>query len=960
MTKARNPADDARGEGAPLQEDATRLAMLAAIVESSDDAIVTKNLDGTITTWNRGAEAVFGYTAAEAIGRSVTMLIPPDRTDEEPEILQRIRNGEKVDHYETVRRRKDGRLIEVSLTVSPLRNADGEIVGASKVARDITQSRRVQRELSMLASIVESSDDAIISKDLNGIITTWNRGAQAVFGYTADEAIGQRVTMLMPPERVNEEPGILARIRNGEKVDHYETVRRRKDGTLIDISLTVSPIRDAEGQIIGASKVARDITAQKRIERIVRESEERFFTLAESVPHMVWMANPEGHIFWYNRQWYEYTGTDPAEVEGWGWQSLHDPGLLPTVTENWQASLETGEAFEMEFPLRGADGKFRWFLTRVNPVTGPDGKIIYWCGTNTDIHEQRRVDRRNRFILDLDEKVRAIEDPEEIALELATLLGKHLGVDRCAYAEVEEDEDHFYIPGDYTRDAEIVSIVGHFSMSQFGAEVLRLMRANEPFVVDDVSTDPRVTDEDRASYNLTQIGAVICVPMHKGGRFVSCMAVHQRVPRKWTEDEVGLVAFVANRFWESIERARLIKNLHQAVQREQVARAAAERTNRVKDEFLATVSHELRTPLNAILGWAALLRSEKLSDAAKTKAYETLYNSSRAQAQLIDDLLDVSRIITGKLRLEVQPVEPAGLVESAVESLRPAAEAKGVRLQMIIDPHAGPISGDPARLQQVLWNLLSNAVKYTPKGGRVYVKLEQVNSHIELSVADTGAGIDPAFLPHVFERFAQEGSASFSGRSGLGLGLSISRSLVEMHGGHVKAESQGRGKGATFTVSLPRLPVLPPDPEPAKEKREHPSTSASFISIEAAPDLDGLRVLVVDDEPDARDLVREVLELCGAEVRTCASAAEALEAMLEGDFDLLVSDIGMPETDGYQLIEKVRLLPGAGAIPAVALTAYARVEDRVRALKAGFQTHLPKPIEPIELAAVVASLTGRA
>jgi CheY-like chemotaxis protein/two-component sensor histidine kinase len=390
-----------------------------------------------------------------------------------------------------------------------------------------------------------------------------------------------------------------------------------------------------------------------------------------------------------------------------------------------------------------------------------------------------------------------------------------------------------------------------------------------------------------------------------------------------------------------------------------VARAAAERSNRVKDEFLATVSHELRTPLNAILGWAALLRSEKLSDAAREKAYETLYNSSRAQAQLIEDLLDVSRIITGKLRLEVQPVELAGLIESAVESLRPAAEAKSVRLQMIIDPHAGPISGDPARLQQVLWNLLSNAVKYTPKGGRVYIKLEQVNSHIELSVADTGVGIDPGFLPHVFERFAQEGSAS-NGRSGLGLGLSIVRSLVEMHGGHVKAESEGQGKGAIFTVSLPRMPLLRQPPAPAKEKREHPSASTSFISIDAAPDLRGLKALVVDDEQDARDLVKEVLELCGAEVKTRGSAAEAFEALQAGGFDILISDIGMPDQDGYALMEKVRSLPGASGIPAVALTAYARVEDRVRALKAGFQTHLPKPIEPIELAAVVASLTGRA
>ncbi len=806
---------------------------------------------------------------------------------------------------------------------------------------------------------MESSDDAIISKDLNGVITTWNRGAQEVFGYTAEEAIGQPVTMLMPPERVNEEPGILERIRSGNKVDHYETVRRRKDGTLLDVSLTVSPIKDSEGRIVGASKIARDITAQKRIERVVLESEEKFYTLAESVPHMVWMAEPDGTVFWFNQAWYEYTGTSHDEMFGWGWRNAIDPEFRSEVERVWKESLETGSPFEMEYPILGRNGESRWFLTRGNPAITQSGQIIRWFGTNTDIHEQRRIDRRNRFILELDERVRPLDRPEEIVLELASLLGQHLGVDRCAYAEVEEDENHFYIPGDYTRDEETISIVGRYAMSQFGDEVLRLMRANQPFVVDDISNDPRLSETDREAYELTQIQAVICVPLHKNGRFVSCMAVHQRVPRKWAVEEVELVAFVANRFWESIERARLVKTLHEAVAREQEARTVAERSNRVKDEFLATVSHELRTPLNTILGWASLLRSGRLSDPAKVKAYETLYNSSRVQAQLIDDLLDVSRIITGKLRLEVQTVDLASLIDSAVESVRPAAEAKEIRIQVITDPHAGPVSGDPGRLQQVMWNLLSNAVKYTPKRGRVYVKLEQVNSHVEVSVADTGIGIDSTFLPRIFERFTQWEPAPNKGRAGLGLGLSIVQHLVEMHGGTVKAESEGVGHGSTFTVALPRLPLRPQ--RNTEQLREHPGASSAFVSLDAAPNLTGLRVLVVDDEPEARILIQEVLELCGAKAEECGTAEEAYERLLAIKYDILVSDIGMPEEDGYSLIERVRALPAekGGGIPAVALTAYARVEDRVRALKAGFQAHLPKPIEPVELAAVVASQTGR-
>jgi CheY-like chemotaxis protein len=325
---------------------------------------------------------------------------------------------------------------------------------------------------------------------------------------------------------------------------------------------------------------------------------------------------------------------------------------------------------------------------------------------------------------------------------------------------------------------------------------------------------------------------------------------------------------------------------------------------------------------------------------------------------LIDDLLDVSRIITGKLRLEVQTVELASLIDSAVESVRPAAEAKEIRIQVITDPHAGPVSGDPGRLQQVMWNLLSNAVKYTPKRGRVYVKLEQVNSHVEVSVADTGIGIDPTFLPRIFERFTQWEPAPNKGRAGLGLGLSIVQHLVEMHGGTVKAESKGVGHGSTFTVVLPRLPLRP---QQNAERRDHPGASSAFVSLDAAPDLMGLRVLIVDDEPEARILIQEVLELCGAKAEECGTAEEALERLTAGKFDILVSDIGMPEEDGYSLIERVRSLPAekGGRIPAIALTAYARVEDRVRALKAGFQAHLPKPIEPVELAAVVASQTGR-
>ncbi|HEV7904254.1 MAG TPA: ATP-binding protein [Pyrinomonadaceae bacterium] len=384
----------------------------------------------------------------------------------------------------------------------------------------------------------------------------------------------------------------------------------------------------------------------------------------------------------------------------------------------------------------------------------------------------------------------------------------------------------------------------------------------------------------------------------------------------------------------------------------------AETANRTKDEFLATMSHELRTPMTAILGWAQLMRSNTLKESDFAHALEIVERNARAQTKLIDDLLDISRIITGKLRLDVRVVDLAGVVEAVIDSLRPTAEARSIRLQTMLDPQAGPVSGDTDRLQQVVWNLVSNAIKFTPKGGRVQVMLARVNSHVEVTVSDSGKGISAEFLPHVFDRFRQADGTTTRRQGGLGLGLSIVRQLVELHGGMVSVESAGEGQGATFTVQLPLMVTRRSDAGDAA--RRHPTAGGGDTSFDCPPSLTGLRVLIVDDEPDTRALLRKVLEGCGSEVTTAGSSAEALAAFVESKPDVLISDIGMPEEDGYELIGKLRTLEaGAGRIPAIALTAYARVEDRVRALNAGFQVHVPKPIEPAELVAVVASLTGR-
>jgi signal transduction histidine kinase/CheY-like chemotaxis protein len=424
---------------------------------------------------------------------------------------------------------------------------------------------------------------------------------------------------------------------------------------------------------------------------------------------------------------------------------------------------------------------------------------------------------------------------------------------------------------------------------------------------------------------------------------------------------VGLMVQVWDATETAIFRSQLIAMNEQLLlsgTRQHELAENAERANLLKDEFLAILSHELRTPLTSIVGWAGMLGNPTLDKVTSSRAIEVIRRNARIQVQMIDDLLDHARIITGKLSLRVQPVDLGTIIIAAVDGLRPAAEAKEMRLQLQLDAPSGQVLGDPDRLQQVAWNLISNAIKFTPKGGRVIISLKRVESHLEVAVSDTGLGIAPEFQPHVFERFRQADGTITRAFGGLGLGLAIVRQLVELHGGTVRVESEGVGRGSTFTVSLPLMAARSAliDTESSQQLE---SVLADF---ECAPELSGLLVLVVDDDADTCDLLQVILERCGAVVKTARSAAAALEAVADETFDVLISDIGLPDEDGYSLIAKVRALgeERGGKIPAAAaLTAYAGEEDRIRVLRSGFQIHVPKPISPSELVAVVANLAGR-
>jgi PAS domain S-box-containing protein len=647
------------------------LMVLRSTLESTTDAIVVTDEKVKVTEFNQ--KYIDMWKVPRQVLESGMLLEAQELTSQnfaDPQgFIARIKEivATERDSFDLLEL-KDGRILE---RYSKVLSIKAQRAGRVWSFRDVTERHLAEITSHRLGAIVASSDDAIIGKDLNSIITSWNFGAERIFGYTADEMIGTSIMRLIPPDRHEEEREILSRIRRGERFDHFETIRLAKDGRQLNVSITISPIKDSTGRVVGASKVARDITERKRAE--------------------------------------------------------------------------------------------------------------------------------------------------------------------------EEAE-------------------------------------------------------------------------------------------------------MANR-----ERLRLLAS-------EREARLQSERASRVKDEFLATLSHELRTPLNAVLGWAKILRLGKLQGEELQQGLDTIERNARIQAQLIEDLLDMSRIISGKVRLDVQMIDLPAVLNESIETLRATAKAKGVHLKALRHPFPVSISSDPNRLQQVFGNLLHNAIKFTPKDGKVHVRLERFESHVEVSFTDTGEGIAADFLPYVFERF-QQGDASTTRRhGGLGLGLAIVKQLVELHGGNVRVKSGGIGQGATFTVHLP-LRAVYADPD------EERHTEVTLPENQPLPEvsLANVHVLVVDDELDARALVKRLLEMAGATVSMAASGSEAMERILARRPDVLVCDIGMPGEDGYSLIRRLRFLEEgqASALPAVAVSAYARSEDRTKAIRSGFQNHLAKPVEPTELVAVVRSLAGR-
>ena len=847
---------------------------------------------------------------------------------------------------------------------------------SAKVKNQLTNLQSPELAPYWLSALIESADDAIISKTLEGVITSWNAGAERVFGYTADEVIGKPITILIPKDHENEEPAILARLRAGERIEHYETIRVRKDGKLVNISLTVSPIIGPNGEIIGASKIARDITEQRQSRRALDEASERLKLASTAARLGDWSWDAQTDIVRLSETAADILGVPPsATITRTQMRELLSEGDRKATKLAVEKALTEHTDYDLEYRIKRPDQSEAWVSSKGRGLYDEDGAVIGMLGLVQDISIRKSNEETLR------EQAEALRTLNEIGKTISAELDLHNTVQAVTDAATEltgarfgsffynvlNDEGASYML--YTLAGVPLEAFAHFPMPRATDLFGPTFRGEGVVRIDNVKFDPRY-GKNSPYYGMPDghlpVTSYLAVPVtSRSGEVLGGLFFGHPAPGMFTERDEIIVSGLASQAAVAMDNARLYEAAQKA--RAEAERAAAENerlykqaeeSSRLKEEFLATISHELRTPLSAILGWARMLRLGQLSPENSAKALDTIERNARAQSQLVDDLLDVSRIITGKLRMDVRPADPNSFIDAAVESVQPAADAKGVRVQKVIDTAAISIPGDPVRLQQVVWNLLSNAIKFTPRGGRVQIRSERVNSHLEIVVSDTGQGIASEFLPHVFDRFRQADQKTSRQHGGMGLGLSIVRHLVEMHGGTVRANSDGEGKGATFTVMLPIAPLYQVD---ASGGRVHPGARDLLPPHDSADRLDGLRILAVDDEPDTRELLKQGLEFLGAKVKVVSSAAEALDSLRGNVPDILISDIGMPGTDGYALIKQVRALPPdrGGKVPAIALTAYTRVEDRLQALRAGYDMHVPKPVELAELVAVAASVSRR-
>ncbi|HEY9909015.1 MAG TPA: PAS domain S-box protein [Thermosynechococcaceae cyanobacterium] len=889
-------------------------SVLDALLAGSPIGLAFLDRDLRYQQANEALATINGIPLSHHLGRTLEEILP-SQSDQLASVLHQVMTTQvPVLNQEMSGRTAQGKLFHCLVSYYPVCLTDGEVLGVGVAAMDIASLKRTEQALrdseARFRRLVQSNVVGCMFWRADGAVLDANDAFLDLVGYTAADLQAGRLNWrsLTPADQLSGSDRAIAQMQQFGRAQPLEKEYFRKDGSRVSVLLGGVLLENHTDR--GVSFVV-DLSDRKRAEAALKESEERFRQLAENLQDVFWISQPSTGQTLYVSPAFETIWGQPIEVAydpDRRLETLH-PDDRASIPTQFSEQIEQGR-YDAQYRIIRPDGSLRWIRDRGFPIRDESGQVVRVTGIAEDITERKQSEAA----------LQSYSDRLEMALNVAQMGSWEWDLHTNLLLWTPLHETLFdYEPGTPIR-----------SLKEWA---------------DRVHPDDLPTVEALLQAALTTRTVFECeyrVVWRDGSiHWVLANAQVQSSPSAEPSRMVGVIVDITERKRVEAERLTLLE-------RERASREAAESANQLKDEFLAVLSHELRSPLNPILGWTQLLRTRKFDAAATDRALETIERNAKLQTQLIEDLLDVSRILRGKMSLRATAVNLQTTIEAAMETVRLAAEARAIAVQFETEAQAQPILvwGDANRLQQVVWNLLSNAIKFTPDNGRVVVGLTQTTPPLaQITITDTGKGIQPEFLPHVFEYFRQADSGTTRQFGGLGLGLAIAHHLVELHGGTVQAESQGEGQGATFTV---RLPLLKSD----NQIRNVELVSPAFQSTP----LVNVQILVVDDEADMRDYVAFVLEQAGATVTIATSAAQALDLLSRQKPDLLITDIGMPQMDGYALLQQVRGLEQSTTIPAIALTAYASELDQRRAIATGFQAHLAKPVEPDVLLKVVSEL----
>lgn len=893
------------------------------ILESSPDCVKVLDLEGRLLYMNVGGQRLLEICDFDYGNFSWLEFWQGSSRQSAKQALEKAISG-SVGKFQGYCPTIKGRLKWWEVVVTPIFNADGQVEQLLSVSRDITERKQAEQQLQntlqTLTTLIKSSPLPIVVIEPDGIAQIWNSAAEQVFGWSEAEVLGKPLPII-PPEKVEECCQLREAVVKGEIFCEIETYRCKGDGSSVIVSIWAAPLYDDRGNPSTILLIFQDITQRQQAQSALRESEE-WTRLAIQVAQLgTWRYDPATDCVEFDERMCEIWG-EPNKTLVLPWakkmERIHpDDRARVAAAIRTALDLASSGTYEIEYRIVWNDGTERWVSTNAQAQFEGEAskRPTYFIGTALDISDRKLAQAALQIT---EQRLVTMVNNTSAAIFIKDLEGRYLLMNH-------ECERLFKI-----TNAEVCGKTDYDLFS--------------PALADELRANDRQVLEAGYAYTLEE-----SIPFEDG--------IHTYIAVKFPlVDAIGVPYATAGISTDITQQKRLEQALRDALEQvnqlfaqEQAARAEAEQANRLKDEFLAILSHELRSPLNPILGWTKLLRSGRLDQTRATEALATIERNAKLQVQLIEDLLDISRIMRGKLTLNPTKVGLSFVILASLETVRVAAEAKKIQIEVNLAADVGQVYGDAGRLQQVVWNLLSNAVKFTPAGGQVEVRLTQVGNQARLQVSDRGKGIHPNFLPYVFDHFRQEDGATTRKFGGLGLGLAIARQIVELHGGRIWAESPGEGQGATFSVELPLL-----NTSSCVE-----TESAVSVSNSSVP-LTSIRVLIVDDEPDSRDVIEFVVQQAGAAVMAVSSALEALRSLQSFQPDILLSDIGMAGMDGYGLMRAIRQLPAnqGGQILAIALTAYAGEYDQQQALNAGFEQHLSKPVEPDKLIQMIVKLTS--